>query len=118
MDGTGRIGVPFIEPPTLTDPGDGGAIDVDKSGYVPLVTAGAETRTLAAPTFIGQMLILTLKTDGGNCVVTVATTVNQTGNNTVTFADVADTIVLLGVENGSNLRWKVWSNADAALSTV
>ena len=35
--------------PAITDPGDAGAIPVTGSGQVALVSAGAETRTLAAP---------------------------------------------------------------------
>jgi hypothetical protein len=102
----------------IADPGDAAAIPVTSSGYVPLVSAGAETRTLAAPTFIGQVLNAYFKTDGGDCVVTCATAVNQTGNNTLTFADAGDQIVLMAVESGANLRWRVQSNDGVALSTV
>ena len=49
---------------TIPDPGDAGAIPVAQSGYVPIVTAGSETRTLAIPTFVGQELLLFIKTDG------------------------------------------------------
>lgn len=66
----------------LIDPGNAGAIPVTRSGHVPLVTTGAQTRTIAAPTFTGQELLLFLKTDGGDCVVTVPTGINQNGNNT------------------------------------
>lgn len=102
----------------IADPGDGEAIPVTASGYVPLVTGGAETRTLAAPGFIGQELLLYLKTDGGDCVVTCATAVNQTGNNTITFADAGDFQRLVAVESGANLRWREVANDGAALTTV
>lgn len=102
----------------IADPGNAGAIPVTKSGYCPIVTAGSETRTLAAPSFIGQQLLLYIKTDGGTCVITVASAVNQTGNNTLTLADVRDVILLVAIESGSNKVWHVVSNDGAALSTV
>ena len=102
----------------ITDPGNAGAIPVTTSGYCPIVTAGSETRTLAAPSFIGQELLLYIKTDGGTCVITVASAVNQTGNNTLTLADVRDVIRLVAIESGSNKVWHVVSNDGAALSTV
>lgn len=115
-------------PPTVTlagslttliaDPGNAGAIPVTKSGYCPIVTAGSETRTLAAPATIGQELLLYIKTDGGTCVITVASAINQTGNNTITLADVRDVIRLVAIESGSNKVWHVVSSDGAALSTV
>jgi predicted RecA/RadA family phage recombinase len=102
----------------ITDPGNAGAIPVTRSGYCPIVTAGSETRTLAAPTFIGQELLLYIKTDGGTCVITVASAINQTGNNTITMADVRDVIRLVAIESGSSKVWHVVSNDGAALSTV
>jgi len=102
----------------ITDPGTSGAIPVTDSGHVDIVTAAAETRTLAAPSSIGQLLLISLKTDGGDCVITCATTVNQTGNNTITLNDAGDAILLVGKANGTNKRWSVVSNDGAALSTV
>lgn len=102
----------------IADPGNAGAIPVTGSGYVPIVTAGSETRTLAAPAFIGQELLIYVKTDGGTCVITVASAINQTGNNTITMADVRDVIRLVAIESGSSKVWHVVSNDGAALSTV
>lgn len=102
----------------IADPGNAGAIPVTQSGYVPIVTAGSETRTLAAPSFIGQELVLYIKTDGGTCVITVASAINQTGNNTITMADVRDVIRLVAIESGSSKVWHVVSNDGAVLSTV
>ncbi len=103
---------------TIADPGNAGAIPVTASGHVPIVTAGAETRTLAVPTYAGQEILLYVKTDGGTCVITVASAINQTGNNTITMADVNDSIRLHAIENGANLAWRVVCNDGAALSTV
>jgi hypothetical protein len=102
----------------ITDPGASGAIPVANSGYVPLVTAGAETRTIAAPTFSGQELLLYMKTNGGNCVITCSTTVNETGNNTITFDNTGESCRLVGVEEGSNRRWRLTAVDGAALTTV
>jgi len=102
----------------IADPGNAGAVPVTDSGHVDIVTAGAETRTLAAPTDIGQVLLLSMKTDGGNCVITCATGINQTGNNTITMNDAADSILLVGVASGSNKRWRVVANDGCSLSTV
>ena len=102
----------------LTDPGASGAIPVANSGYVPLVSAGAETRTLAAPTFSGQELLLYMKTDGGDITLTCSTTLNETGNNTAVFGDTGDAIRLIGVEEGSNRRWRITTADGVSLSTV
>lgn len=104
----------------IADPGDGGAIPVTSSGHVDLVTGAAgETRTLAAPTLAGQQLLISLKTDGGgDAVITVATTVNQTGNDTITMGDAGDAVLLVAKQNGANLRWTVQMNDGAALATA
>jgi hypothetical protein len=102
----------------ITDPGNAGAIPVTYSGYCPIVTAGAETRTLAAPSHAGQELLLYMKTDGGNAVITAAAAINAAGNNTITFADVTDSLLLRAVESGGSLVWRVVSSDGAALSTV
>lgn len=104
---------------TITDPADAGAIPVGEgSGSVSLVSAGAETRTIADPAFTGQILNLGFKTDGGDCVVTTASPVNQTGNNTLTFADVGDNIVLIGSPDGADIEWRVLANDGVGLTTV
>lgn len=102
----------------IDDPGDAGAIPVDASGSVNVVTEGAETRTLADPTFPGQELVVNLQTDGGDCVLTAATGINQTGNNTATFADAGDSLRLYAIRSGSDLVWRVSANDGAALTTV
>lgn len=102
----------------MTDPGNGGAIPVTHSGFVAIVTGGAETRTLAAPTFIGQKLLIYMKTDGGDCVLTCATTLKESGENTVTFDNTGESLLIHAVEEGSNLRWRCAVADGAALTTV
>lgn len=102
----------------IADPGNAGAIPVSDSGHVEIVTAAAETRTLAAPTYLGQLLLVSLKTDGGDCVIAVATLINQTGNNRLTLNDAGDAVLLAAKSSGANIRWSVVSNDGATLSTV
>jgi len=100
----------------ITDPGNGGAIPVTRSGTCAIVTSGAQTRTLAAPTFVNQRIVLYFQTDGGDCVVTVANAFNVAGNTIVTLNDVNDSVQLVGVYNGSALRWRLAENDGCALS--
>lgn len=113
-----RTGAPFLTPNEITDPGDAGAIPVGSAGYVNLVSAGAETRTMAAPIWVGQEIQLNFITDAGDVVVTVASTVNQTGNNTITFADIGDMAVYRATQTGTDLEWREVMNDGAALTTV
>ena len=78
----------------IKDPGEAGAIPVLKSGLCKLVTAGAETRTLADPVSPGVEIQLSLMTDGGNCVITTASGMNGDGDTTLTFDTVGDTCIL------------------------
>ncbi len=106
----------------ITDPGDAGAIDVTRSGICQLVSGGAETRTLAAPTSPGLRLILAFKTDGGDITLTCATTLNVNADNTITFDTAGEMIELVSVPSGSNYRWRALSclpeTDTASLSTV
>lgn len=102
----------------LSDPGDAGALPVTRSATVAITTGGAETRTLAIPAVPGIELTLSLDVDGGDCVITAAAAVNQTGNNTLTMADAGDEITLRAVRKAAALVWRVVSNDGVALSTV
>lgn len=101
----------------VADPGASGAIPVTADGLVPLVSAGAETRTLAAPAYAGQRLTLCMKTDGGDITVTCATFLNQAGNNTLVFNDAGDMVNLVAIQVGSNLRWRI-SGIDGVTPTT
>jgi len=117
---TEEIAAREISPVTISDPGDGGSVDVSRSGYVELTTSGAETRTLPDPTFRGQQLDIVFITDGGNCVITSSSAMNQTGNNTATFADVGDHQRLVGIADGptDSFEWREIANDGVSLSTV
>lgn len=102
----------------IADPGDEGVIPVTTSGTVLLVTGAAETRTLAIPTKLNQQLHLQMQTDGGDCVITSAQAINAANNNTLTFADAGDYIILHAIKIGDALRWRVLANDVVALSTT
>jgi len=104
---------------TIADPGDGGDIPVTGDGVCPIVTTGVDdTRQLAIPSYIGQEITLCLNTDAGDAVITVASAVNQAGNNTLTAADAGDEITLKAISIAAALAWRVVSNDGVALSTV
>lgn len=104
----------------IADPGSGVAIPVTASGHCDIVTGAAgETNTLAVPTFAGQQLLLTLKTDGGgDRVVTVADPHIDGTNNTITFNDAGDAVLLVGVAVGASFGWRMVVNVGATLSHV
>jgi hypothetical protein len=106
-------------PIAIADPGNSvKAIPVIRSGLCAITTAGAETRTLAIPTAAGQRMTLCLNVDGGDCVVTVASAINQTGNNTITMGDIGDILELVAIQRSGVLAWRVVVNDGCALSTV
>lgn len=101
----------------IADPGTAAAIPVTRSGIVSIVTAAAETNTLANPTFLGQRLILACDVRSvGDRVVTAAAAINDAGNTVMTFGAARDTIELLAIKVAGALRWQVIANAGVALS--
>jgi hypothetical protein len=100
----------------IADPGNAGAIGVTRSGYCSLTTAGAETRTLADPSYEGQEIVLQLTVFVGNCVITVANTIDTAGNTTITMGNAKDQIQLIAADVGGNLRWSVGDNDGCALT--
>lgn len=103
---------------TITDPGDAGAVPVTGDGVCAMTSAGAETRTIAAPGYLGQEISLIDDTHVGNIVVTSATAVNQAGNNTLTFGAAADACTLKAMTVGGSLVWRITLNDGVALTTA
>lgn len=106
-------------PIALADPGHGQAIPVTRSASVNLTigSSGAETNTLAIPTFDGQELILNAAAVGtGTRMVTSAQALNQAGNTIMTFAAARDFVKLVAVKLGAALRWTIAANDGVALS--
>ncbi len=105
-------------PVAITDTGNAGAIPVTKSGSVAITTTAAQTRTIAIPGLAGITIAISMDVDGGDCVITAASAINQTGNNTITLNDAGDIIVLTAVQKASALIWRVVVNDGCTLTTV
>lgn len=95
----------------------GTAIPVTHSGSFPITQNGAETNTLADPTFLGQTISIFVDTDtSGARVITAASRINQAGNVTITLTEVGDFIKLEAITIGGALKWQVVANDGASLS--
>lgn len=100
----------FDVPHVLPDPGNGGTIRFTGDLMLcEMVSAAAETRTLAAPSKSGIRAAIRLKTDGGDVVVTHANGFNHAGETTATFGDASDIIILQSVETTTpgTFRWQI-----------
>jgi hypothetical protein len=106
---------PFL---LIADPGDTNAIPVTDSGNCALTSgAGAETRTLAIPTFVGQELRLSHDVDGGGDIATtVAGGIDSAGNTIITMADAGDACTLEAMQVAGALVWRIMGNAGCALT--
>lgn len=80
-----------------------------KSLVTNLVTAGAETRTLAAGV-VGQLKVIKMRTDGGDGVLTI--TGNPAASDLVTFNDAGDFVVLLYADS----QWIVLVNSGCTVA--
>lgn len=102
----------------IADPGTGAAIPVVRSSTINMtIGAGAETNTLAAPTFVDQRIVLMASAvAGGTRAVTAASAINAAGNTVMTFNAARDNCELRAVKVGSSLAWEIGFNASVALS--
>jgi hypothetical protein len=85
------------------------------------IPAGAETRVIPVPAYMGQEITLMAISDAGGSVavtITGAQTVNIAGNTTMTFADAQDIITLRAypVAGATTLRWRVVYNDGVVLT--
>lgn len=93
---------------------DAGALTV-KSGVTVITTGGAETRTLAIPTSIGQDLTLMAgATMTGAATITVASDIDENGNDTITLTNIGDMVRLIAVNDTGTLRWQYAGGSLAA----
>lgn len=100
----------------VEDPGDAGSIFCNKQlGYMELVSAASETRTLKDPTARGLVFIMVLKTDGGDVTITADSAYDEHGTTVITLDDANDSIVLYSIRDGDGtLAWRVLAK-DGAL---
>jgi hypothetical protein len=93
--------------PEQTDPGDAGKIGCIRSpGVFPLVSVAAETRTVVDPTRAGALMLLYMRTDGGDITVTFSTAYTEGGTTTFVFSDPGQFILLVSVYDGTNYYWR------------
>jgi len=97
-----------IGPGQIEDPGDAKTITILQWGQIcSVVTAGAETRTLAQPTKPGMECKIVLDTDGGDLTLTVTGGYNQDGNTSITFDTAGDWVKFHSVKVGASYYWRV-----------
>jgi hypothetical protein len=100
----------------LSDPGDGGALPVGYFGNCAMTAlGGATSRSIAAPSFVGQILCLSVATTGGTITVTASSAINQVGNTVMAFNSPEDSITLIGASVAGLLCWRVLANDGVTL---
>ena len=106
----------------VADPGNGQPIPVTSSASISLTIAAgppAEANTVAAPTLVGQELLLAVGSQGagGTRVVTFsASPFNQVPNSVVTFSTAGQCAMFKAFRIGANLVWKLVFVQGAVLS--
>lgn len=102
--------LPFLQaiaPVQKTDPGSAGTITVERNPcYVPIVTAGAETRTLARPTKEAWILTLYAKTIVTSCTITVTGGYNSDGDTTFVLSADDQWVTFISAYDGTNYLWR------------
>jgi hypothetical protein len=94
----------------VTDPGSGGTITVDRWGsVVPVVTAGAEARTLAQPTKAGLITTVVVDTYVGDLTLTVTGGYNADAATSITFGTAGDYVTFVSIKVGASYYWRVVS---------
>jgi hypothetical protein len=97
----------FSQAVELVDPGASGTISVNRTPcVVKLISAAAETRTLARPTRVGAQVTLQFKTDGGDITLTVTGGYNTNGDTTYTFSAVGQFVQFVSIEYGGTYYWR------------
>lgn len=106
-----------IGPGRLEDPGDTKTITVTQWGQIcSVVTAAAETRTLAQPTKPGLECKIVLDVDGGDLTLTVTGGYNQAGTTTITFDTAGDWVKFHSVKVGASYYWRVLSSEGTSIA--
>ncbi len=98
------------------DPGDTGTLG-GKGAFINLISAGAETRTLADPETVGETLILHALTVGGDIVITADSGVNVAANTSLTFSTVLEYATFVSIRDGDGAyAWRIIANDGVALA--
>ena len=86
--------------------------------YRMAIADAAETNTLAAPSFAGQVVSFGFNSRAGTGTraITAASAINATGNTVMTFNATTDTIILYAVTVAGTVAWRVLMNDGVALS--
>lgn len=97
-----------LAPLLVKDPGDTGTITIDRWGsVVPMVSAAAETRTLAAPNVAGLACLLVVDTYVGAITVTVTGGYDLAANTSLVFGAAGHWAKLVSVKVGTSYLWKI-----------
>jgi len=101
-------------PGRVQDPGSGGTINISMWGQVcGVTTAGAEARTLAAPTKPGILCAVVLDVYVGALTLTVNPAsgtcygYNADNDTTITFGSAGDFVVFYSIKIGTEYVWRV-----------
>lgn len=95
-------------PQKQKDPGASGTLKpLYAHTYFGLVSAAAESRTLARPAKVGLLVTVEFKTDGGDVTLTVTGGYDEVGSTGITFNDVNQFVTLVATEAGGTLAWRL-----------
>lgn len=99
----------YRAPKLLADPGDAQSIIVAEDLQIcEMVSAGVETRTLAAPSKAGIRFILRALTAVGTITVTVTGGMDVDLDTTASFADASDILSFVSVSlTATTFRWQI-----------
>jgi len=118
MGAAHNIAKKIFQSPEAKDPGASGTVTADRSPHVVgLISAAAESRTLARPTRVGGLCLLWMKTDGGDITLTVTGGYNEDGDTTFTFDDPGEFIFLVSCHDGTNYFWRKLADHATAVLT-
>jgi len=93
---------------TLADPGNAKTITADRNPcIVDIVTAAAETRTLARPTHTATFLFLSAKTIVTSCTITPTGGFDEVSGTTIVFSNSGEFAFLVSAFDGTNYYWRL-----------
>lgn len=98
----------YAAPFLMVDPGASGTIRIDRDfAVVPVVTAAAEARTLAAPTKAGLVATVELDVDGGDLTLTIEDGYNEDADTSIVLPDAGNFVTFISIKVGASFYWRV-----------